>query len=127
MMNEFPRVEDDELITPTMDEYKLGCCDCGLVHRLKFRAIRVLEEKDNGDFEYEELEPKEYRVVFSGQRDSKSTSALRLDGTVNLLRAATMLLEIAESRACKLDAMGKARLAIAKDELAKYTNELETE
>lgn len=34
--------------TPDMDNYKMACCDCGLVHDIKFRAIEVLEGDPKG-------------------------------------------------------------------------------
>ena len=31
--------EEGEWITPDMDDYYMCCCDCGLVHRIRFRIV----------------------------------------------------------------------------------------
>ncbi len=45
---------------PTMDGYKMSCCDCGLVHNMQFR---VTDDYD--------------QVEFRVQRNNRSTSAVR--------------------------------------------------
>jgi hypothetical protein len=35
----YPQVEAAEWVTPRRKYYGLGCCDCGLVHKLEFRLV----------------------------------------------------------------------------------------
>jgi hypothetical protein len=65
-------------VTPVMSGYKMGCCDCGLVHDLQFEVVEVLRYLPNGTFEHEEaLDPEKYRVLFRARRNNRSTSAVR--------------------------------------------------
>lgn len=45
-------------IMPVMHDYKMGCCDCGLVHKLHFRV-------------------KAGRCQFKISRDNRATAAVR--------------------------------------------------
>ena len=45
---------------PIMDDYKLVCCDCGLVHDMEFRVTQ--------DYD---------RVEFRSRRNNRSTSQVR--------------------------------------------------
>lgn len=36
---DFPHVSASEWITPRRRFYYLGCCDCGLVHKMEFRLV----------------------------------------------------------------------------------------
>jgi len=63
--------------TPNMDSYRMGCCDCGLVHDIQFRAIKVSELKPDGTFLYETLDQKEYRVEIRVRRNNRSTAQVR--------------------------------------------------
>lgn len=56
---DYKKVKDGDLVTPKMKGYKIGCCDCGLVHRIDF-----------------EVTPKG-RVKFRAYRDVKATEKLR--------------------------------------------------
>lgn len=67
-MTDFPKVQQDEVVTPVMDGYQMKCCDCDLIHTFRFRVIRVTEHLPDGSFLYDELDPKEYRVQLIGQR-----------------------------------------------------------
>lgn len=65
--------QDNEQITPVMDDYRLACCDCGLVHEMDFRALEVTEEFADGSWTYEALDPAKYRLMFRARRiDSKT-------------------------------------------------------
>jgi hypothetical protein len=33
------KLEDGEWVEPRAKNFRLGCCDCGLVHRVDFRVI----------------------------------------------------------------------------------------
>lgn len=68
MTQEFRQMQAGEECLPVMDDYAMKCCDCGLVHLVKFRAVRVLRTMEDGTFEYEVLDPETYRVELSMQR-----------------------------------------------------------
>jgi hypothetical protein len=34
----YPEFQSDEWMTPDVKNFKVACCDCGLVHRVKFRV-----------------------------------------------------------------------------------------
>lgn len=63
-------------IPPTMANYLMACCSCGLVHRLQFRVVREIETKRGGWFRYKDAKGK-YRVLFRAQRDEKATKLHR--------------------------------------------------
>ena len=63
--------------TPDMDNYKMACCDCGLVHDLKFRAIEVVEGDPKGKFGYVDLDPEKYRVEIQVRRNNRATGQMR--------------------------------------------------
>lgn len=59
--------------------YRLGCCDCGLVHDMEFEVIKKLKDLPSGEFEYAvggNLN-RAYRVRFRARRNNRSTAALR--------------------------------------------------
>lgn len=35
----YEQVEDGEWVTPRHGDYRQQCCDCGLVHRYRFRVV----------------------------------------------------------------------------------------
>lgn len=76
-MPKHPPVKDGERVHPLMDKYKMSCCDCGLVHLMNFRALRVTKKMKKGWFEYEELDPKKYRIVLWASRDNRATGQIR--------------------------------------------------
>jgi hypothetical protein len=65
----FPKVQNNEEVAPVMDGYLMKCCDCGLVHRMTFRAVRVTSDAGaDGTWGGEELDPGKYRVVLKAER-----------------------------------------------------------
>lgn len=72
--------EDDgwsRWVSPVMSGYRLACCDCGLVHDMEFAAVRVIKQNDDGTWDYDELDPDEYRVMFRAKRHNRSTGQHR--------------------------------------------------
>lgn len=57
----FPKQKDGAWVQPVMRGYLLGCCDCGLVHKLDFRIAGV----------------RKLRVQFRASRHIGQTKALR--------------------------------------------------
>ena len=64
-MARYKQPEAGEWVQPTPEGYKFACCDCGLVHRLDFRVVRLPRV------------PHEYRVQFRAFRDNRATAAVR--------------------------------------------------
>lgn len=62
---------------PLMNGYRMGCCDCGLVHDMEFKVLRVTKENEDGTWEADELDSKEYRVLLKAKRNNRSTSQVR--------------------------------------------------
>lgn len=58
--------------------YRMGCCDCGLVHDMQFRIVRVKEDLGNGVFTLGDEIPRTKALVhFRARRNERSTAALR--------------------------------------------------
>lgn len=67
-MAEFYQVKPDEWITPTR-KHKMACCDCGLVHNMTFRIVKI--ERLNGR-RYGKL-----AIQFKASRNERSTAGRR--------------------------------------------------
>lgn len=37
---DWPQVYDGEWVRPRMDGFELQCCDCGLKHKINFKAVK---------------------------------------------------------------------------------------
>ena len=74
VVTDLQKMQNGETCTPIMDDYIMGCCDCGLQHRMRFRAIKVAKTLENGEFEYTELDPKKYRVELTAWRASENNN-----------------------------------------------------
>lgn len=68
-----------EPVFPNMGgNYKLACCDCGLVHDVEFHVVEVLERHENGVFAYSgPLDNEKYQVMFRAKRNNRSTANMR--------------------------------------------------
>ncbi len=69
-------------LKPRMKNYKMACCDCGLVHELEFQVIKqgklVKEYKDGLHmFEYTEVENPKYQISLRAKRDKRATGQHR--------------------------------------------------
>lgn len=71
------KVEANQRVYPVMDDYRMSCCDCGLVHTMSFRAVRVTKKHKDGSWEYEELDPKSHRIVLWADRNERATAQVR--------------------------------------------------
>lgn len=70
-------VHDGEWVSPRMSPhtYKMRCCDCGLVHLLKFKVAKLTKRMKDG---YWIGKPaKGYKVTFQAFRDVRATAAIR--------------------------------------------------
>ncbi len=61
-MSAYPVHGDGEWIRPVRRGYKLGCCDCGLVHRINFKLVPYGSGK---------------KIKFQAWRDERATAAVR--------------------------------------------------
>jgi hypothetical protein len=62
---------------PVMKGYKMGCCDCGLVHNVDFEVFKELPPTADRS----EVRPLEgYKVRINVTRNNRSTAALRREG-----------------------------------------------
>lgn len=57
-MTKYDEPQADEWVTPIRNGYKLGCCDCGLVHEIDFRVVKR-------------------RIQFRVRRNNRSTAMMR--------------------------------------------------
>jgi hypothetical protein len=61
---------------PIMKGYKLACCDCGLVHIVDFRVVKVVTRHRDGSMIFEPA-GKRYEVEFRVARDNRATGQIR--------------------------------------------------
>lgn len=65
-------------VPPKMKGYRMGCCDCHLVHDMEFQVVEVTANLPDGSWEHgEPLDPTKYRVLFRAKRNNRSTNRLR--------------------------------------------------
>ena len=65
-------------IKPVMTGYHMMCCDCGLVHTINFRAVKIIKRyKDPLKFAYIILPKKDYHVEMRVSRNNKLTKKSR--------------------------------------------------
>lgn len=65
-------------VPPASPIYRLGCCDCGLVHDMEFAVVEVIGgDPDNVWQHGEALDSAKYKVLFRARRNNRSTAALR--------------------------------------------------
>lgn len=66
-MPRYETVRDGDLVQPKMKGYKMACCDCGLVHEIKFRIVSKKTGKVVNGF----------KVQFNADRHPRATAAIR--------------------------------------------------
>lgn len=64
-------------VPPLHKGYKLACCDCGLVHNMEFRVVKVTKTMRDGSWTYDLVRGQKYRVMFRAKRNKRSTSQIR--------------------------------------------------
>jgi len=74
-------MKSGDYVFPTMPDSSMGCCDCGLVHKIRLEVFKVIKVLPGGGFEAELTEPGEYRVKLYSWRDHKKTEEERLETT----------------------------------------------
>jgi hypothetical protein len=65
-------------VPPMMKGYRMACCDCGLVHDMEFRVVKVSKTLADGTWEHgEPLDSAKFRVMFRAKRNNHSSGRLR--------------------------------------------------
>lgn len=72
----YEKPKKGEWIQPRMRLYKMMCCDCGLVHRLRFRVIARIVKKTQWKV-WNKLRSFPVKVQFQCERDNRATAAAR--------------------------------------------------
>jgi hypothetical protein len=63
---------------PVMKGYRIGCCDCGLVHDMDFKIVWVSEDKDgNCTVLDHRIVGATQRVMIRARRNNRSTAQIR--------------------------------------------------
>lgn len=65
------KVEADgwsEWQSPIMDDYRMKCCDCGLVHKVEFRVVKIIARGDDGTWDADLEANPDYRVQMRMRR-----------------------------------------------------------
>lgn len=62
---------------PTMDGYRMACCDCGLVHEMQFEALKVTSHNADGTWRATALSKDKYRVQMRARRHKRATAQTR--------------------------------------------------
>ena len=60
----FPNVKAGEWVQPVRKGYRMQCCDCGLIHRLDFRVLKVGKNR-----KFAHVQGSRYRVQLRAYRD----------------------------------------------------------
>ena len=71
----YPPAKNDEWIHPLRTRFKMACCDCGLVHTMKFKIVNDAKGRPR-------------RIVFSARRAQRETTAMRRGKRYAKVRAA---------------------------------------
>lgn len=61
-MSKYPKIQAGEWVKPKRRFYMMGCCDCGLVHKMEFALTGTKSRK---------------KIIFRAWRDEKETKYLR--------------------------------------------------
>ena len=69
--------EFSEWVQPDHKEYKMACCDCGLVHTMQFEVAKVTKDLGGGKVNVETVEDDSYVVLMRGKRNNRSTGQIR--------------------------------------------------
>ena len=88
---------------PVMRGYRLGCCDCGLVHDIDFRVVRIVKRHDHAPRRAKSFHPKltKSSSAFAAMSDAPDNSAPQkelkmqyLIGVILLLTPSEQLVEV---------------------------------
>lgn len=61
---------------PNKKRYRMGCCDCGLVHDVQFKVIKITGSK-KGYVRYQDISQVGLAVKLRARRNNRSTALIR--------------------------------------------------
>lgn len=64
---------EGEWLFPQMSGYLLGCCDCGLVHRVDFAVILKTQNQETGDYTPVIQSDPDLGVILRAYREEEET------------------------------------------------------
>lgn len=70
----YKQAHNGDWILPNMKLYKMACCDCKLVHNIKFTVVKA-RSIGGGNFTLKPVSG--YRVRFQAFRNNRATAAKR--------------------------------------------------
>lgn len=78
----YPRIVENadgwsDWIIPQMSDYRMACCDCGLVHRVQFRVHMVTKRNRDGSFHKTIVRGRQFGVEMRAGRDNRATANMR--------------------------------------------------
>lgn len=62
---------------PIMKKYQMACCDCGLVHEINFKVVKIIKKLKNNVDKCEDITDENYRIMMQARRNTKLTKGLR--------------------------------------------------
>ena len=73
----YDKVSAGQWVSPRMSphRYKMRCCDCGLVHILRFQVMKLTKRLKNGYWLGKKV--RGYKIKFQAFRDQRATAACR--------------------------------------------------
>ena len=78
MTKRYPQVMDGDEVVPRHKDYRMACCDCGLVHAIDFKVMRVVKRNKDGSFTLREpRKGQEFQVLMYPTRNNRATAAFR--------------------------------------------------
>ena len=83
-MSKYEEPESNEWVQPIRNGYKLACCDCGLVHDIDFRPVKLDYDRKNKIYEATVI-PKA-AVIFRVRRNNRATAGIRRGMKKNVRR-----------------------------------------
>lgn len=70
-MSKYATAEPDEWITPIRNGYKMACCDCGLVHNMDFRPVKLVYDRKKKAYRFYPIRGVD--VMFRASRNERAT------------------------------------------------------
>ncbi len=81
----YGKVIPGKWVKPVMKGYIMCCCDCGLVHKMNFRAVKIVRSWKDGRQEYFALPSKEYQVELKAWRSVGLTKKYRQSNSLTYI------------------------------------------
>lgn len=69
-------------VVPKMKDYKMACCDCGLVHNLDFKIGKIIKrgkkfKNGSENLAIEDVEDLDLTVILRARRNNRATGQIR--------------------------------------------------